>query len=783
MDGFKIQGEMTDNTVGRSVSDAGDLNGDGFGDVIVGSNIAGSYSGVSYVVFGQAGGFAANLDLSILDGSNGFEIKSAAEGDFTGGSASAAGDVNGDGFDDLIIGASGSDPNGDLSGAAFVVFGKRRRFAATLNLSDLNGNNGFKIQGEAADDIAGTSVSGAGDVNGDGFADIIVGANGADPNGSRSGASYVVFGKAQSFGATVNLSTLNGSNGFKIQGEAADDYSGSDVSGAGDVNGDGFADLVIGASGADPNGERSGASYVVFGKAAGFGATLDLATLDGDNGFKLKGTAAGDYSGRSVSGAGDVNGDGFSDIIVGANGSDINGPYFGASYVVFGKASGFTPTLALSMLDGSNGFIIPGKVDGKYSGFSVSAAGDVNGDGLDDIIIGAPRSSITLYSGSSYVVFGKQTSFAGLLDLATLDGSNGFTIGGGTGAGSAVSSAGDINGDGADDLIIGVARQRLFFGASYVVFGQSPYKQAFDAKHPFTFFDANHDKVTVKLTGPGRGNLLLNGDAVDGADISKIKLSSTTTKSTLSVTVKKDKALGDGTVTIGAVTADGLRSFKAPAADLIGDGLSASGPIKSIAIRSLTHGAIATTGAIGKITVKGGSISGELVADSFGAIAITGGDLTGDIRATDRIGKINVKASKLAGGNITGASIFAEAIASLSVAKNVAGSIILAGANLGADKVLGGGNDTFIAGTIGAVKIGGNVSGGSVIGAGLSPTDGIFNNGDDTIIDGIASIIKSLTIGGTAAPDSYFATGKFKAAPKIGGVKIAPTTDGRFLVA
>ena len=167
-------------------------------------------------------------------------------------------------------------------------------------------------------DYSGVSVASAGDVNGDGFADLIVGAPGADPHGSDSGASYVVFGKAAGFGANLDLSTLDGANGFKLSGVAADDCSGSSVASAGDVNGDGFADLIVGAPGADPHGANSGASYVVFGKAAGFGANLDLSTLDGANGFKLSGVAAGDRSGCSVASAGDVNGDGFADLIVGA---------------------------------------------------------------------------------------------------------------------------------------------------------------------------------------------------------------------------------------------------------------------------------------------------------------------------------------------------------------------------------------------------------------------------------------------------------------------------------
>ena len=165
-----------------------------------------------------------------------------------------------------------------------------------------------------------------------------------------------MFGSTE-VGATgsLEISSLDGSNGFTLNGVAIGDDSGNSVSNAGDINGDGIDDLIIGARSADPNGNGGGQSYVVFGGTeVGATGSLELSSLDGSNGFALNGLVSNDLSGYSVSNAGDINGDGIDDLIIGAPGADPNGNYSaGTSYVVFGGTEvGATGTLELSSLDG-----------------------------------------------------------------------------------------------------------------------------------------------------------------------------------------------------------------------------------------------------------------------------------------------------------------------------------------------------------------------------------------------------------------------------------------------
>ena len=527
--GFSINGENTNDYSGFSVSSAGDVNGDGLDDLIVGADAVNTYTGKSYVVFGKINSTAINLS-SISAGTGGFVINGENNGDHSGRSVSSAGDVNGDGLDDLIIGAFLADiGNRANAGKSYVVFGKTN--TATINLSSIAaGTGGFVINGDHSEGFSGRSVSSAGDVDGDGLDDLIVGAHGdAARSDHPEGKSYVVFGKKDNTNA-VNLSSVaSGSGGFVINGEDTPNtagQSGTAVSSAGDVNGDGLDDLVIGAPRSVPIGKKdAGKVFVVFGKKDDTSA-VDLSTIEsGTGGFVINGEKAFDFTGDSASSAGDVNGDGLDDLIIEASNADPDGKTnAGRSFVVFGTAD--TDVIELSSVtSGTGGFVINGEKIGDRSGFSVSSAGDVNGDGLSDLIVGAFRADVNgnkTHEGKSYVVFGKSNTNA--VDLSSIAaGTGGFAINGKNAwdrSGDSVSSAGDVNGDGLDDLIVGAHSVNTYTGKSYVIFGKTNTeavnlanisKVENTAAHAINFQgDTNTDKNDT-LTGTSADELFVAG--------------------------------------------------------------------------------------------------------------------------------------------------------------------------------------------------------------------------------------------------------------------------------
>lgn len=439
-----------------SVSSAGDLNGDGIDDVILGDSSANNKTGQSYVIFGSKEPWPAIVNLFDLNGKNGFIIDGINPGDNSGVSVSGVGDLNGDGIDDIIIGANGANNN---AGQSYVVFGSKEPWPSLLDLNTLNGKNGFILNGIHSGDKSGTSVSGVGDINGDGIDDVIIGAPDAN---NQTGQSYVVFGSKQAWPRSINLSDLNGSNGFVLNGLSRGDKSGIAVSSAGDFNADGIPDLIVGASYAN---DKAGQSYIVLGRHQQWSKSINFDDYNGTFGFNgtigfvLNGIHSEDESGETVSGAGDINGDGVPDVIIGAS---MARKLVGQSYVVFGNKNQTEEEKIIDFidLDGSNGFIINGIDQLDYSGYSVSGAGDINRDGIDDFLIGSIFGNNG--KGQSYLIYGRK-SWPRFINLNGLNVDIGFIIDGG----QAVSSAGDINGDGIPDIIIGGNSKT----PSYVIFG------------------------------------------------------------------------------------------------------------------------------------------------------------------------------------------------------------------------------------------------------------------------------------------------------------------------
>ncbi|MFZ1322958.1 MAG: FG-GAP-like repeat-containing protein [Ignavibacteria bacterium] len=395
-----MTGATASDIFGTSVSNAGDVNGDGYSDVIVGApsnDAGGSDAGRAYIYLG--GVMMDNVPDVIMTGDS-------ANNNF-GYFVSDAGDVNGDGYSDVILGAFG---NRDYTGKAYVFLGG----------PIMNNTADVIMSGEAIGDNFGWSVSSADDVNGDGFSDVIVGAYNNDGGGTNFGRAYVYFGGI----------TMNNTADVILTGSAFSDQFGYSVSSAGDVNGDGYSDLIIGAPYNDAGGSNAGQAYVYFG-----GVSIDI-NVD----VYLTGVAASEQFGFSVSSTGDVNRDGYSDVIVGAPYSNAGGSNAGRACVYFGGSS----------MNNTADVIMTGEAVNSKLGNAVSTAGDMNGDGYADVLVGAIYfdAAIGWVAGRAYVYHGG-ISMNNSADL-TMTGEAEFDN-----LGNSVSSAGDVNSDGYNDLIVG----------------------------------------------------------------------------------------------------------------------------------------------------------------------------------------------------------------------------------------------------------------------------------------------------------------------------------------
>ncbi|MBU0674245.1 MAG: FG-GAP repeat protein [Proteobacteria bacterium] len=405
---WTAEGDKASAQFGSSVAAAGDVNGDGYGDVIIGAFRYGLVYGGEGKVFlylGSATGLSATPAWT---------AEGDQEGDAFGYSVASAGDVNGDGYSDVIIGALWDTNTQDMEGRAFLYLGSATGLAASPSWT-----------AESNQVIAhfGNAVAGAGDVNGDGFDDVIVGSSYYDNGQSNEGRAFLYLGSA---------SGLSPSAVWTAEGDQVDAHFGHSIASAGDVNGDGYSDVLVGASWYGNGQLREGRAFLYLGSSSGLGAAPD---------WSAESNQAGAQFGFSVAGAGDSNGDGYFDVLISAVNYDNGQNNEGRVEMFFGSASGLALSPAWT--------VESNQADSQF-GLVVAGAGDINGDGFAEVIVGSPHfDNGQVDEGRVFLYLGKASP-----PSATPD----WTAEGGQAEAhfaAAVVSAGDVNGDGYGDVVVG----------------------------------------------------------------------------------------------------------------------------------------------------------------------------------------------------------------------------------------------------------------------------------------------------------------------------------------
>jgi hypothetical protein len=416
--------------VGGEVAVVPDMNGDGYDELAVGAAAPNRV----YVVLGGPDGWGLNLRLANANPAI-ITYTGDGVGDLAGYGLAGVGDVNGDGFGDLVVGAPFNDIGGSNAGAIYVVLGSANPVSTNLG--------SFPVMiGEAAGNEAGRHVARAGDVNGDGYQDFLVGV----PTQGTNGAVYLVLGAA-----VIGNDSLG--NKIKYTGEAAGDRAGNAAEGLGDFNGDGYMDFAVGAPQNDDGGSTAGSAYVVLGSASPASGSLSAA-------IQYTGATSFQAMGQEVSPAGDFNGDGFADLMVSGPGTSPG------LALVLGSATPASSSLAGAIFySGAHGANVVAVL--KYLAY----AGDLNSDGYGDVLIGSEQDADGGASaGAVYIAYGTPNPVnTSLSSLPKLRGAAAGDL-----LGNAVAGGGDVNGDGRADVILAAISSDdggLNSGAAFVLFG------------------------------------------------------------------------------------------------------------------------------------------------------------------------------------------------------------------------------------------------------------------------------------------------------------------------
>jgi hypothetical protein len=490
----QLESDQIGASLGFSVAGAGDVNGDGYADIIVGThayNAGQENEGAAFVFLGSASGIADGNPTTAHA-----RLESDQIGGYLGVSVAGAGDVNGDGYDDVIVGAHAYDTDEPSEGAAFVFLG------SASGIADGNPSTAHaQLESNQVNADLGTSVAGAGDVNGDGYADVIVGAPDFDSGEENEGAAFVFLGSAS------GIADGDPSNAHaQLESNQAHAFLGLSVAGAGDVNGDGYADVIVGAYWYDAGETDEGAAFLFLGSASGIpdgNPSTAHAQLESDQ--------ANAESGNSVAGAGDVNGDGYADVIVGARLYDTAEGNEGAAFVYLGGASGIAAGLAIGDPATAHAQLESDQTDANL-GRSVAAAGDVNGDGFTDVIVGAPNYDAgQANEGAAFVFLGSVAGIAdgdsssahARLESNQVDAKFGWSVAG----------AGDVNGDGYADVIVGAPyydADEMDEGAAFVFLGSASGIADGDPSTAATQLESNQANAVLGDSVAGAGDV--NGD-------------------------------------------------------------------------------------------------------------------------------------------------------------------------------------------------------------------------------------------------------------------------------